>query len=108
MNADSVFDTLAVEFAPSGAVASKMFGKRALTLNKKAFACLIDDESMTFRLGADAPAHAAALGLPGAALWDPSGMNRPFKDWVRVPISSAEEWSGLAADALENLAASFG
>ncbi|MDQ1575649.1 MAG: hypothetical protein QOH55_799 [Microbacteriaceae bacterium] len=108
MSADSAFDALAAEFAPSGAVASKMFGKRALTLNKKAFACLIDDESMTFRLGADTTTHAAALALPGAALWDPSGMHRPFKDWVRVPISSEAEWSNLAARALENLAASFG
>jgi hypothetical protein len=35
-------------------------------------------------------------------------MHRPFKDWVRVPISSEAEWSNLAARALENLAASFG
>lgn len=37
------------------------------------------------------------MKLDGAMLWDPSGRNRPWKDWVRVPATSAAQW-GLLAD----------
>jgi len=33
-------------------------------------------------------------------LFDPSGMGRPFKDWVEVPASSAGAWPALAEAAL--------
>jgi hypothetical protein len=45
--------------------------------------------------------HARALALPGAALWDPGSSKHPFREWVLVPFEHSEQWSELAADALE-------
>jgi hypothetical protein len=41
-----------------------------------------------------------AADLAGARLFDPSGMQRPFKDWVEVPVAAAADWPGLAEAAL--------
>ncbi|HEY8721490.1 hypothetical protein [Pengzhenrongella sp.] len=106
MDAESVFEALAGELAPAGAVAAKMFGAHAITLRKKAFACL-QGEVIALKLGAGSAAHTTALALPGAALWDPSGMDRPFKDWVAVPVTDAASLSDLAAAALTFLASSL-
>jgi hypothetical protein len=79
---------------------SAMFGKPALKDEAgKAFACLLDGE-VAFRLGRDSPAHATALGLAGAHLFDPSGKDRPMKDWVCVPPEHAGRWAELAESAL--------
>jgi hypothetical protein len=79
---------------------SAMFGKPALKdVHGKAFACLLDGE-VAFRLGRDTPEHAAALGLAGAHLFDPSGKDRPMKDWVSVPPAHARRWPDLAESAL--------
>jgi len=106
MNPESVFEALAAELAGAGAVTGKMFGARAITLQKKAFACLQGDV-IALKLGAGSEAHAAALALDGASLWDPSGHNRPFKDWVAVPETDAASLSDLAAVALATLAAAL-
>ncbi|HEY7598091.1 MAG TPA: hypothetical protein VH969_33455 [Actinophytocola sp.] len=79
---------------------SAMFGKPALTdHNGKAFACLLDGE-VAFRLGRDSAAHAEALGLDGSHLFDPSGKDRPMKDWVSVPPTHANRWADFARFAL--------
>lgn len=52
------------------------------------------------RIAADL-AGATALALPGAAHLDPSGMGRPMKAWVRVPLEHASEWPSLAGAAAE-------
>jgi hypothetical protein len=57
---------------------------------------------VAFKLGRDTQEHGRALALPGAVLFDPSGMGRPFKDWVEVPLSAAGEWPALADAALAN------
>ena len=49
-------------------------------------------------------AHARALALPGAHLFDPSGRGEPFKQWVVVPPQHADEWEALAIDALHDQA----
>lgn len=103
MNSDHVFDRLVEELTPAGAVDGKMFGARAITLQQKAFACLKNDQ-IALKLGADTPEHAAALALPGAELWDPSGKHKPFKDWVALGLDQDAELSDLAASALEYLA----
>ena len=54
---------------------------------------------MVFKLP-DQKAHAAALGLDGAHLFDPGGRDRPFKQWVVVPAAHAAEWPRLAGQAL--------
>jgi hypothetical protein len=55
--------------------------------------------AMVFKLP-DAAAHARALALHGAHLFDPSGKDRPFKEWVVVPAAHAAEWESLAEHAL--------
>jgi hypothetical protein len=55
--------------------------------------------AMVFKLP-DAAAHARALALDGAHLFDPSGKDRPFKEWVVVPAAHAAEWESLAEHAL--------
>ncbi len=95
----AAFDAVTADLAGAGVTPGMMFGARSLMLNRKAVACLTGD-AMVFRLGRNSPGHARALGLPGAELFDPSGMGRPFKDWVRVPAGSAESWPALAEAAL--------
>ena len=58
-----------------------------------------DEEAMVFKLS-NPDAHARALALEGAHLFDPGGKGRPFKEWVVVPIAHAEQWESLAHDAL--------
>lgn len=99
MSADEVFDEIAAQLAPMGARTGSMFGKRALLTGGRAFACLKGDQ-LAFRLGTGTPAHAEALALPGATLFDPSGKGRPFRDWVAVPIPEADAWLDLARVAL--------
>lgn len=101
MNADDLLDEIAAELAPTGTVTAAMFGKRALTVRGKAFACLKGD-LLAFRLGRGTADHAETLALPGACLFDPSGKGRPFKDWVAVPLTHAAEWSRLARVALDS------
>lgn len=81
-----------------------MFGAASLMVGSKAIGCLHGD-AVAFKLGKDSAAHAEALALPGAALFDPSGMGRPFKDWVVVPLASSGRWPELAEAALAGLAA---
>ncbi|WP_427134306.1 hypothetical protein [Pseudarthrobacter sp. S9] len=93
------FEGVAADLAGAGVALGQTFGARALMINRKALACLSCD-AMAFKLGRDSPAHARALQYPGAQLFDPSGMERPFKDWVEVPAGSAEAWPALAEAAL--------
>ncbi len=58
---------------------------------------------MVFKLE-NPDAHARALALPDAHLFDPSGRGEPFKQWVVVPSSQADEWESLALDALQGQA----
>ncbi|MCZ9883522.1 hypothetical protein [Arthrobacter sp. B2a2-09] len=95
----SAFEGLGADLGDAGIVLGQMFGASSLMLNKKAIACL-HGNSVAFKLGKDSAEHARALGLPGAELFDPSGMKRPFKDWVEVPLASSSERPGLADAAL--------
>ncbi|MGO4105305.1 hypothetical protein AB4Y63_15250 [Leifsonia sp. YAF41] len=110
MSAEAVFDDLILELAPAGAVGGKMFGARAITLQKKAFACLQGDR-IALKLGDGSSAHSTALALPGAELWDPSGQHRPFKDWVAIPFGESaptpDTTTDLATAALSFLASTL-
>ena len=104
MNADELFDEIAEELAPRGVTIAPIFGKRSLKAAGKGIGCLLGDR-LAFRLGAGTPAHTEALTLAGAALFDPSGKDRPFKDWVAVPVTHAARWPSLAVAALAHTAA---
>ena len=95
------YTALAEELATSsGVTPSKMFGIPTLKANGKAFAGLYEG-SMVFKLDGDA--HRRALALPGAHIFDPSGMGRPMKAWVVVPNEHGEAWAGFAREALASL-----
>ena len=80
-----------------GVTAGKMFGMPTLKIGSKAFAGSIDGD-MVFKLSGKA--HAQALGIPGAHLFDPMG-GRPMKEWVVVPAPQAARWADLADAAME-------
>src|SRR5207237_995637 len=86
----------------SFAYSSGVYGMPGLKLGTKIFAGLFGDD-MVFKLGAGSKVHAGALKLQGAKLWDPSGRDRPFKDWVQVPVVHAKRWGELAEEALAGL-----
>ena len=95
------YERVAAELADAlGATRGQMMGMQTLYLGGKAFAGLFGD-AMVFKL--DGEAHAAALALPGAVLFDPSGMGRPMKAWVRVPLDQASVWPDLAASGAQGL-----
>jgi hypothetical protein len=77
---------------------SQMFGKPALKINKKAFACFFEDY-MVFKLTGDA--HAKAMKLKGSKLFDPSGTGRAMKEWVQVTYTNKKEWEVLAKAAMK-------
>ena len=92
------YDLLAAELAAGApVVAASMFGMPALKCEGKAFAGFAQG-AMVFKLST--PAHAAALALAGAHLFDPSGRDRPMKEWVVVPGEHTERWPSLARAAL--------
>ena len=81
---------------------TQMMGMPAVKRNGKLVAGFVRSSGeMTFKL-TDAAAHADALALDGAQLFDPSGRGRPFKEWVQVPAAHAERWPSLAQRALES------
>jgi hypothetical protein len=104
MRSEQLFESLAAAFAEAGVTQGTTFGTKALKFNRKAIACL-HGEGMAFRLSRDTRAHAHAMALDGAGLFDPSGQHRPLKDWVLVPLSGCVHWQELAEAALDNLAA---
>jgi hypothetical protein len=90
------FERVGAELADLGVRISKMFGKPAYkNADGKTFGCLYQD-SLACRLVQGSAEHKAALDLPGARLFDPSGRERPMKDWVCVPHAGADRWSEFA------------
>ena len=91
------YDEIAAGLAGAGVKASSMFGMPTLKRNGKAIGGLWGD-AMTFKLAPDAVAE--ALGLEGVQQFDPSGLGRPMKAWVVVPLAQSAEWERLAQLAL--------
>ncbi|HVD66300.1 MAG TPA: TfoX/Sxy family protein [Gaiellaceae bacterium] len=100
MDAQAGFDEIADDIlAANGDVERmQMMGMPSLKRNGKLFAGLWKD-SMAFKLP-DEAVREQALALDGAALFDPGGRGRPFKEWVAVPPAHAERWRELADQAL--------
>jgi hypothetical protein len=91
------YDEIAAGLEGAGVKASSMFGMPTLKLNGKAIGGLWGD-AMTFKLAPDGLAD--ALRIEGAQPFDPSGMGRPMKAWVVVPLAQSGEWERLAGLAL--------
>jgi hypothetical protein len=87
------YDEIAARLEGAGVKASSMFGMPTLKRTGKAIGGLWGD-AMTFKLAPDALAD--ALRLDGAQLFDPSGLGRPMKAWVVVPLAQSGEWERLA------------
>lgn len=85
----------------AGAEESQMFGKPCFKTGGKAFVAFFQDE-MVFKLTGDA--HADALGLLGAQLFDPSGKGRAMREWVQVPFEHKDLWPELANAAAKYVA----
>ena len=100
MTAESVYRALLAQFADEGVVGGSLFGWKAFKLDGASLGCVKGDLA-AFRLGADNPALAAALQLEGAHHFDPGRKDRPFKDWVAVPITHAAELPDILAAAIE-------
>lgn len=79
---------------------SVVFGMPCLKRSGRVVAGFTRPESgMVFKL-TDPEAHARALSIPGAHLFDPSGRGESFRQWVVVPPSGADEWESLAYEAV--------
>ena len=81
---------------------SQMFGKPCFKINGKAFICLFDNE-MVFKLQGDIKAE--ALKLKGSKQFDPSGRNRPMKEWIQVGFKHSEKWGYFSREALDYIKA---
>ena len=91
------YQEIAAGLEGAGVRASSMFGMPTLKLNGKAIGGLWGD-AMTFKLAPEALAD--ALRIEGAQQFDPSGLGRPMKAWVVVPLEQSGEWERLARLAL--------
>jgi hypothetical protein len=92
------YEALSVALAARGsAQPGRMMGMPALKAGGRMFAGYFDG-SMTFKL--PEPTRAEALSIPGAKLFDPSGMGRPMREWVQVPAAASARWAELAEAAL--------
>jgi hypothetical protein len=98
MTATTGFETIAEALTTKKDVSrGNLFGKACIKLDTKAFAAFHKDE-MVFKL--NNTDQAKAMALKGAHLWDPSGTNRPMKEWTCVPFVHLKDWQILADKAL--------
>ena len=80
---------------------SQMMGMPCVKARGKMVAGFARGEgAMVFKLP-DQDAHARALALDGAHLFDPSGKGQPFKEWVVVPEAHADQWESFSHEALK-------
>ncbi len=85
---------IASMFRPQQKVAiGKWFGKPCLQVEKRVFFVLWGRD-LAFKLAGQA--HAAALRIEGAHLFDPRGKGHPMKEWVQIPASQSAHWAGIA------------
>lgn len=80
---------------------SQMMGMPCVKARGKLIGGFLKSEgAMVFKLP-DPDAHARALALDGAHLFDPSGKGQPFKEWVVVPEAHADQWEAFSQEALK-------
>jgi hypothetical protein len=102
MDDAQILDALAAEFGPEADVApGNWFGKRCLKVGGRVFAALWGGD-MAFKLAGEA--HAEALQVEGANLFDPRGKGQPMKAWVQIPAAQSPMWSHYARLACDYVA----
>jgi hypothetical protein len=77
----------------------QMFGKPCIKIGSKTIVVLINDE-MVFKIG-KRYIEQCKKRYPESFNWDPTGLNRPMKDWLQVPPKYSDHWMNLAEKALE-------
>ena len=95
-----LYNTLAEELSshPTTTISS-MFGMPCLKVKGKAFASLWKN-SLVIKVGQ--PRVQALLKAKTGLPFDPSGLNRPMKEWVMVPLpatNATKKWLALAHEA---------
>ena len=80
-------------------VLGNLFGKPCAKLtDSKPFLSFFQD-CMVYKLGAER-SQALMAEFPECGPFDPSGNNRPFKDWVQVPEGAGPDWITLGHEAV--------
>lgn len=90
---DKLDEVLAEFGGQPNMVRAKMFGKHCLKADGKVIAVLFEGD-VAFKLTGEA--HAEALQLEGAHLWDPRGKGHAMRDWVQIPVAHSSTYSGFA------------
>ncbi|HEC60845.1 MAG TPA: hypothetical protein ENI27_01170 [bacterium] len=72
-----------------------------LKVGGKVFAALWGSD-MALKLTGEA--HAEALRVEGAHLFDPRGKGHPMKEWVQIPTAQSSTWNRFARHACEYVA----
>lgn len=80
------------------AISGQMYGKPCFKIENKAFICFYQN-NMVFKLSGDS--HKSALSLNGSNLFDPSGKNRPMKEWVQITSNHKDQWIEYAKHAMD-------
>ena len=89
---------LAIGQTLADAEKSQLFGLSCFKINGKAFISFFQN-CMVFKLTGEALQE--ALSLDRAQRFDPSGKNRPMKEWVQLPFDYVDEWEVYAKAAYE-------
>jgi hypothetical protein len=85
---DDAYATVVHELRADPAVSeSKMMGMPAVKVGSKMF-CGLFDGDLTLKIGRDRAGELIAAGR--AIPFDPSGRNRPMKDWAQLPLTDSE------------------
>jgi hypothetical protein len=94
VNDSQVLDEIAAGVSAQDHVTvGKWFGKPCLKVGGKVFATLWGAD-MAFKLAEEA--HAEALQVKGAQLFDPRGKGHPMKQWVQIPAAQSSIWRRFA------------
>ena len=102
MSDSQILAEIAAGFDPEQDVATgTWFGRPCLKVGGKVLATLWGD-GMAFKL--TGKAHAEALQVEGAHLFDPRGQGHPLKEWVQIPAAQSSTWDRFARLACEYVA----
>ena len=96
---EDAFARIATSLQAEGVAVLRMFGRPALTIDGKIFACL-SDGVFGVKLRSDPDAYAAAMQRPGAEAFTPGAKTRQFGGWVGFPEAQEDAWLPMARIAL--------